>query len=73
MHALCRTQTSYKCQLCDKKFKGSEYLTKHMHNKHGADIDAFRAEEREKVRACGSVLLVGAVASAGRSVSAQMQ
>jgi hypothetical protein len=46
---MCRVQTSFKCQLCDKKFKGAEYLTKHMHNKHQADVENFRNEEREKV------------------------
>jgi hypothetical protein len=46
---VCRMPTSFKCQLCDKKFKGAEYLTKHMHNKHQTDIENFRIEEREKV------------------------
>lgn len=46
----CRNQTSYKCTFCDKKFKGLDYLQKHIRNKHGDELHDYKDQERHKVR-----------------------
>eukprot|EP00892_Ulva_mutabilis_P012612 jgi/Ulvmu1/9723/UM055_0062.1 len=45
-----RNQTSYKCAFCDKKFKGLDYLRKHIGNKHGDEFQDFKEQERLKAR-----------------------
>ena len=46
-----RSQTSFRCTFCSKKFKGEDYLRKHINNKHEEEMAEFKDTERNKVRA----------------------
>lgn len=46
----CSASGSYKCQFCDKKFKGEAFLVKHINNKHKDEFDMFKDDARNKVR-----------------------
>lgn len=35
---------------CDKKFKGLDYLQKHIRNKHADELHDYKDQERLKVR-----------------------
>lgn len=45
-----RNQQSYRCMFCAKKFKGEDYLRKHINNKHEEEMAEFKDNERNKAR-----------------------